>query len=220
MLPSLPDLKAIFFDLDNVLVFSEVLHFKSWQKVIQQYGISPNAIHFESMIGISDLAQAKQLIKEFSIDEDTNTLWELKRTTFLELSTQGFESPSGRDSFLERISPSYIVGLVSSSGQKVINSVLKLEKISHYFDFIIGHEDCLRHKPDPLPYQQALAQANVEPHQALVIEDSVSGIKAALGASVPVIGLLKDQTPDQILKEIKYFTNFNDIDRWIEGKAI
>jgi len=207
----LPNLKAVFFDLDDVLVFSETTHTKAWQMSLPKFGINPNEIDFQSLVGISDMQQAIRFKEQFALKEDPKLLFELKRNTFFELSKMGFKSPLGRNSFLERLSQSVIVGVVSSSVQKVINQVLSLEEISSFFHFIIGYEDCERHKPDPLPYQNALARAGIKPHEALVIEDSVSGIRAAQSALIPVVGILKDQRPDQILKEVKYFSHFSEI---------
>lgn len=211
LLPSPTHLKSIFFDLDDTLVFSEKTHTQAWHLLLPAFGIDPKQIDFQSMTGMSDMEQAKRFTQTFKLKEEPQLLWELKRKTFLELIKNGFESAQGRNTFLTCLADKYTLGVVSSSPQRVINEVLKLEKIHHYFNFIIGYEDCIRHKPDPLPYQNALVQANVEPHEALVIEDSFTGITAAKRASIPVIGILKDQRPEQIINDVKYFHNFSEI---------
>ncbi|MBN9286814.1 MAG: hypothetical protein BGO43_05330 [Gammaproteobacteria bacterium 39-13] len=213
----LKNLKAIFFDLDNVLVFSEEMHFKSWQEVVKQFGIDPNQLHFQNLIGIADSKQAQLLKTQFNVQEDANLLWELKRKSFSSLIQQGFTAPLGRNEFLSKVSQKFITGVVSSSGNHVIQEILSLEKITNFFKFVIGHEDCSKHKPDPLPYLKALEIARVEPHEALVVEDSMSGILAAQKAEIPVIGILKDQTPDQLLPNVKYFTSFNEVNHWLYG---
>ncbi len=213
MLPP-ADLKAIFFDLDNVLVFSEVVHFVSWQKVMEQIGLDPNLLDFQSLIGISDSTQAVILKEKFDIQLDATTIWQMKRAAFFKLIPQGFSSPAGRKTFLTTCQQ-YITGVVSSSGTQVIQEVLDVEKIVPYFDFIIGHEDCIRHKPDPLPYLLALEKAQIKPNQALVIEDSPAGIQAALKANIPVIGIFKDQTSDQLIDNITYFKSFDEVNSWL-----
>ncbi|MBS0290662.1 MAG: HAD family phosphatase [Proteobacteria bacterium] len=215
MLKPIQELKAIFFDLDNVLVFSEVMHFKAWQMVMHELGVDPNLLDFQSLMGISDSAQSVILKERFGISESATTIWSMKRSTFATLLPTGFSSPEGRNDFLEKASQQYITAVVSSSGNTVIQAVLNTQNISSYFDFIIGHDDCERHKPDPLPYLYALEKAQIKAAQALVIEDSPSGITAALNAQIPVIGILKDQTPDQLLPNITYFNSFTEISHWL-----
>lgn len=183
----LPNLRAVFFDLDDTLVFSESAHTKAWYLSLPQFGINPKEIDFTSMVGMSDMRQAALFKALFKIKETAESICEMKRNNFLELIKQGLDSPLGRNAFLESLSKKYVIGIVSSSPQRVIKDVLHLEKIADFFHFIVGHEDCTRHKPDPLPYQNALTSAKVAPHEALVIEDSVTGITSAMNASIPVI---------------------------------
>jgi beta-phosphoglucomutase-like phosphatase (HAD superfamily) len=204
-------LKAIFFDLDNVLVFSEMVHFEAWQIVMKSHGVVLNAIDYHNMIDINDFRQAKQLVATHSLPETIEELWERKRQTFLALIKNGFTCASGRNAFLEDCSQKYTLGVVSSSGKQVVNNILEHENLISFFQFVIGYEDCEFHKPHPLPYQMALNIAGISSNEALVIEDSVSGIMAAKQAHIPVLGLLKDQTPEQIVEDVHYFEDFNQI---------
>lgn len=214
MLPSLSGLKAIFFDLDNVLVFSELTHFKAWQKVMPQFSVDPEQLHYQSMMGVSDLKLAHLFQHQFKIDATPEVIWKTKLQAYLDLlTTEKLESPIGRNAFLEKVTQLYTIGLVSSSNSEPIHRILQTENMATHFDFIIGHEDCLKHKPDPTPYQKALSLAQVESHEALVIEDSVAGITAAQAAGIPVVGIYKDQSPEQLIKGVTYFNDFEEIHR-------
>src|SRR5437773_2051719 len=94
-------LKAIFFDLDDVLVFSETTHTKAWQLTLARHGVSTDTIDFERFIGVTDMQQAKQFKETLNLEEDHQTLFEAKRNTFLDLAKSGLESPAGRHFFLE-----------------------------------------------------------------------------------------------------------------------
>ena len=208
-------LKAVFFDMDNVLVFSESTHDKAWRQVISAFNRDPNLIDYQSIIGTCDMQLANEFIEQFQLDATPESLWDLKYKAYLDLIHAGFEAPTGRDAFVETMSNRYVTGVVSSSSQTAIHQILHNEHIHHHFDFIISHEDCIRHKPDPLPYQQALALAQVEPHEALVIEDSVAGVTAALNAAIPVLGIFKDQSPEQLIKGVPYFNSFDEIQAFL-----
>src|SRR5688572_1996619 len=100
--------------------------------LLPTFGIDPQQIDFQSMTGMSDMEQAKRFTETFKLNKEPQLLWELKRKTFLELVNDGFESAPGRNTLLENLAKNYTLGVVSSSPQKVINEVLKLEKI---YDF-------------------------------------------------------------------------------------
>lgn len=212
-------MKAIFLDLDDVLVFSEGPHAQAWQIALNELGIDPSTIDFQSMVGMSDFNQAIQFKQIYSLQPDPLTICDLKRDTFLELTKKGFESAAGRNEFLEQAARQHILAVVSSSPRRVIERVLSIEKILQHFQFIVSFEDCDQHKPHPMPYQKALVGANVLPHEALVIEDSVTGITSAKNAGIPVIGLLKDQRPEQILSDTRYFNNYVEIQAALLGAA-
>lgn len=207
----LTDLKAIFFDLDDVLVFSEATHTQAWQLSLQKEGVNPHDIDFHRFAGVCDMRQAQEFKTLFKLTLSPEQLFENKRNAFLSLLHTGLEAPPGRDDFLTMASQTYLTAIVSSSVQTVVHAILAAEKIANFFQFVIAYEDCPQHKPDPLPYQQALRRAGIAPTEALVIEDSVSGITSAQQAEIPVIGLRKNQRPDQILTDVPYFNNFTEI---------
>lgn len=209
-------LKAVFFDLDNVLVFSEQMHFEAWQQVMQQLEKNPDDLEFEKMIGIVDSRQAVIIQEQFAIPLTAHAIWEMKRNAFFKLIPQGFAAPLGRNAFLEKISSTYFTGVVSSSGVEVIEQILAAENIRSHFQFIIGHENCANHKPNPLPYLMALEKAGCAPHEALIIEDSPAGIQAAKNANIPVIGIFKDQTPEQLFTDVRYFDTFTEVSAWLD----
>lgn len=210
-------MKAIFLDLDDVLVFSEGAHTQAWEITLTEFGVDPSQIDFQSMVGINDRDQAAHFKATFAMPADVMTICELKRDTFLELTKNGFESALGRNQFLENAASKHILAVVSSSPRRVIERVLKIEKIAHYFQFIIAHEDCQKHKPDPMPYLKALEHAKVAPAQAVVVEDSMSGIQAAKNANIAVIGLFKNQRPDQIMADTAYYHDYMEIQKALLG---
>jgi len=210
------DIQAIFFDLDNVLVFSEIFHAKAWYKTIAEWGFSAQDLPYHEMVGRSDPIQAKEIRQKFSLSKSAEELCQIKTEHFLSLSISGFDAPIGRDAFLKKVASTYKVGVVSSSFNRVVQHILKAEDIDKHFVFTIAYEDCTKHKPNPEPYLKALEKFGLMPHQALVIEDSISGIRAALNAQIPVVGILKDQTPEQRIEGVTYFSSFTELDDWFE----
>ncbi len=57
------------------------------------------------------------------------------------------------------------------------------------FDLIVSGDDATRPKPFPDAYLQACAALEVAPAEAVAIEDSPTGVRAAVAAGVPTIGV-------------------------------
>ena len=70
--------------------------------------------------------------------------------------------------------------------EKVVNSVIGPERLSK-LDVIMAGDDVTRKKPDPLIYNLAREVVNLPANKCVVIEDSMVGLRAALGASMPCI---------------------------------
>lgn len=62
-----------------------------------------------------------------------------------------------------------------------------------------------RNKPDPSIYQYAVQTLGLKPEECVALEDSASGVKAAVRAKIPVIGYIGgrhiDQTPAGLAKK-------------------
>lgn len=52
--------------------------------------------------------------------------------------------------------------------------------LSNYFKAVVLGEECERAKPYPDPYQKGLAVLGLQPHEAIVFEDSPAGRRACM----------------------------------------
>lgn len=58
---------------------------------------------------------------------------------------------------------------------------------------VVLGEECERAKPHPDPYLRGLELLGLAPHEALVIEDSPAGLRAAVAAGIPAVGITSGQ---------------------------
>ena len=79
--------------------------------------------------------------------------------------------------------------ICSSFSLSAIRDFLQRALPHFLFDSIVSREHYSRRKPDPEPYLTLLSRAQVLSTEAVVIEDSVTGVQAAQAASIPVIRL-------------------------------
>mmetsp|Transcript_27048 Transcript_27048/g.66321 ORF Transcript_27048/g.66321 Transcript_27048/m.66321 type:complete len:256 (+) Transcript_27048:88-855(+) len=86
--------------------------------------------------------------------------------------------------------PSIAVGICSAATkagfEKVVNAIVGPERLSK-MDVIMAGDDVTKKKPDPLIYNLAREKIGLPASKCVVIEDSMVGLRAAMGANMPCI---------------------------------
>ncbi|MEX8498707.1 MAG: HAD-IA family hydrolase [Leptothrix ochracea] len=80
--------------------------------------------------------------------------------------------------------------IATTTSRSNVNALLRGmlgEDWQRYFAGVVCGEDVEHKKPDPEVYLRALADVGVEPYEALAMEDSAPGLKAARAAGVPAL---------------------------------
>jgi len=54
--------------------------------------------------------------------------------------------------------------------------MLSALQLGSYFEAVVLGEECARAKPHPDPYLQGLSLLGLQPHEAIVVEDSPAGV--------------------------------------------
>jgi len=85
-------------------------------------------------------------------------------------------------------------GLATMSHCEQVKKVLKIIELEDHFDYIITRDE----KPNPEIYLNMLEKLKVNRKEAIIIEDSVSGIKAAQAAGIIVFAVTNSLTRDKV----------------------
>ena len=183
--------KAIFFDLDGVLIDSERAKEKIFEDYVDLKGYAIPHERFYRLIGSHksldpwksvmeglDLPKPyKEIAKE--IEEYEVICWrelDLKKIIFHDVL------PS-----LKKIKASGIkTALASSSDMEYIKRILAIDDLESWFDLVVSCDDFKKSKPDPEIYLYCLNYFGLSKDECLVIEDSPFGILAAKNAGIKV----------------------------------
>ncbi len=106
------------------------------------------------------------------------------------------------------------LGVVSAKRRKKIQEDLDYYQISHFFDVIIGAEDCSIHKPSPDPIIKACSRLRIEPTPKTVayIGDTIFDIQAAKAANVCSVGMLYGAHGYDLFSSSPNLTTFRILD--------
>lgn len=208
-------LKAVLFDMDGVLVDSEVLHGKAAVNTLEQVGLAVTLEYCFKFIGSTTSKMMQTIINEFNLPctlEQLLTLYREEKHKLLE--TEGYDRiPYTKDLIISLKERGIKLAIASSSTLDEIHYVTNSFGIHSYFDKIISGATLEHPKPAPDIYLKAASELGVERDECLVIEDSMFGVMAAVAASMPVIGFINKNSGNQDLSKADILIEgFEEID--------
>ncbi|WP_176202445.1 HAD family phosphatase [Geobacillus sp. LEMMY01] len=180
-------MKAIIFDFDGLIVDTETAWFEAYKEAMNVYGMDLPLERFVECVG-SDNAPLYEFVRQ-QLGENCNIEEiEAKAASFYQIKMKTPQAREGVKDYLEEAKQlGYKIAIASSSRKEwVIHYLNKLGLLS-YFEVIMTSEDVEKIKPAPDLYQKALAALDVRPDEAVVFEDSLNGLQAALAAGVKCV---------------------------------
>ena len=212
--------KALIFDLDGVLVTTDVLHFNAWKALAEELGIN-NFTKADNarQRGVSRMASLEVVLEKTDrvfTDEEKIALADKKNTNYvksLDTLTKADVLP-GVFEFLDFLKEK---GVKIALGSASKNAPLILEKtgLSDKFDAISCGLDTTKSKPDPEVFLVAAKKLGMDPADCVVFEDSDAGIVAAKAGGMLAFAVGEAKTNPQadfISDSIDTYDYRNDTD--------
>jgi beta-phosphoglucomutase len=185
------DIRAFIFDLDGVIADTAEYHYQSWQQLADEEGLPFNRQDNEALLGVSRRESLRRLLKGKAIDETTAQAWMERKnqyfSVFLNQMTPDNLLPGIRRFLDEALASGFKLGVASSS--RNARAVLKQLQIYDRFEAVADALTVVNNKPAPDLFIWAAGYLRVSPPNAIVIEDSESGVEAALAGGFRVIGI-------------------------------
>lgn len=185
-------IKAVIFDMDGVIVDSEPIQSKSWEKLLHERGITPifNENGFIHEIGSTGDKSYLKIMKSHNITEDLQTIRKRRREIFVKILQENLTPNPGLIKLLEEIKKKKLkIAVASNRLLEHVYLVLDELHIRTFFDAVIGPRSDLRHKPFPDIYIETAKELGLIPSECIAIEDSDIGIISAKAAGMKTIAL-------------------------------
>ena len=193
----------VIFDCDGVLVDSEIISAQVTSDCLKEIGVDLSAGYFlETYRGKSVADCIRMITAELSGQDSWKNLSEPERQergatfwryvqlqTLVACETQ-LEPVHGIMPVLDYLRDHQIPFCVASNGkhEKMRMTLAKTEIMPYVQGRVFSFEDVTRGKPAPDLFLHAAKTLNIEPAKAIVVEDSLTGIQAALAAGMRPLG--------------------------------
>lgn len=200
-------IKAVFFDMDGVLIDAKDWHYEALNKALKLFGIEINRYdHLNAFDGLPTKIKLKMLSKRYYLPEELHPfINEIKQAYTEELVYQQCHPMFHHEYALSKLKHGgYQIAVCSNSIKKTIELMMDRAGLTTYIDLIVSNEDVTKAKPDPEMYQKAIENFGLDPKECIVIEDNPNGILAgkASGASVLEVANVYDVNYENIIRKI------------------
>jgi HAD superfamily hydrolase (TIGR01509 family) len=190
----------VLFDFDGVLVNSEPFYNNTWARLLEPLGKT-----FEDSLLTGKTNH--QFLSQFNFD--SATIEDLLERKFVH--EKDFFEHEKMDSrilyFLQSISKSYEMGIVSNNTSSNILSYLEKNECLDLFKNIVTPDSKLAPKPSPDLYLYALKKFDKLVGRTLVIEDSQIGMESAKAAGIHCYLINYQNLEEDLFSLYTYLTN-------------
>ena len=183
-------MEAVIFDMDGVLTDSEPVITKAAMLALAEFGVSASEADFHPFTGTGE----DRFIGGVAELHGVPYRLEMKKRTYeiyLDIVDAEIGIYPGISEMLASLAAMGIKMAVASSADAVkVKANLRAAGIGlHQFSAVCSGEDVVHKKPAPDIFLLAAEQLGVLPESCLVVEDAVSGVKAAITAGMRCVGI-------------------------------
>ncbi len=185
------NIRALIFDLDGVLTNTPWLHYESWKRLAEDEQLPFTLEQHYQMQGLVRRDSLNVFLNGAPIDEPTaQVLMDRKNAYFME-SLQRLSPADCLPGAAEMIQEGRAAGLKIGLGSSSQNARQVLERLdlTHLFNVIGDGHTVNRHKPAPDIFLWVADQLGIAPQEAIVFEDSVAGMQAAVAGGFWRVGV-------------------------------
>jgi beta-phosphoglucomutase len=201
-----PSLGAVIFDCDGILVDTEPLHYRAFQKILVPLGLGHDFEHYmEYFIGFDDRDAFLHAFREAGRELDLQTLKSLieaKANALQKQIEQGVPTFPGVVELVRDLEGRGMPMAVASGALRhEVYAFVKSLGLNGAFCAVVAAEDVKKSKPDPETYvmavervRQAMGRPELSAASCIAVEDTPAGIESARCAGLFVVGVTNSFT--------------------------
>jgi beta-phosphoglucomutase len=190
--------KGVIFDMDGVLIDSHPVHKKVWTQFLASLNrpVSDKDLDF-----VLDGGKREEILRHFLGDLSPQQIREYgqRKNDLFKESERDLRLVSGIVEFLGTLEAAgFQMAVATSASSARTHDILGRLGILPRFAAVVTGDDVANGKPDPEIFVRAAKGLNLSTKNLLVVEDAVSGVKAAKSAGMKCLGIAKDARSEML----------------------
>lgn len=180
-------IEAVVFDMDGVLVDSEVYWKLSREAFAHDRGQVWTEDDQRAAMGRNTIEWAHVMKERLRLEMSLEAIIEDIKARVIAHYEQAMPVRPGALEAVKLAASRYRVALASGSPKDIIQRVMQLTELDKIFEFMLYGDDFPNGKPAPDVYLAALDLLGVPASQSVGIEDSSNGVRALYNAGMYII---------------------------------
>lgn len=177
-------IETLIFDLDGTLVDSEPLQFQAFNEVFSQHGHPVSPTEYDQW---RHWQVIPRWIESRGLTLHPDPIRRAKKAVYDRLIRDQITLKPGAKQLVESASTHFRLAIASGSRRESIEQCMSKFDLLQHFEILCSTADVGHGKPHPAVFIQAARQMSILPTNAVVIEDSVTGLEAANAAGMRCI---------------------------------
>ncbi len=218
-----PDLQAVIFDCDGILVNTEPLHYRAFQEVLVPMGLGHDfESYLEHFVGFDDRDAFIYAFKEAGLYLAPTTLdrlMEAKARALLNLIGQGVPGFPGVVELVRELANRGVPMAVASGALRhEVDAFIASLDLNGVFHAIVAADEVEKSKPDPETYilaierlRQLQGEMRLDPMNCIAIEDTPAGIRSAKTAGLLVVAVTNSFSLPELTEADKVIDSLSEL---------
>jgi HAD superfamily hydrolase (TIGR01509 family) len=183
-----PRVRAVIFDLDGVIVDSEIWWDAARQAFAAERGRAWSEEDRHAVMGANSRQWSATMRARLAIDDAPATIERaIVDSVVARYEREGAPAIDGAVEAVRRIAAILPTGLASSAHREVIDAALAATGLEAVFRVVVSSDEVSQGKPEPDVYLEAARRLACPPRACLVVEDSYNGVRAAKAAGMTCV---------------------------------
>lgn len=212
----MPDIRALIFDMDGVIVDSNPWHRVAWVEYNRSLGFEMTEAMQQRMYGKRNDELIREFFGEHLSDAEVSARGAAKELLYRDMMTPHLKDAlvPGIGDFLAR-HRHLDLAVATNAEPPNVDFVLGQTGLRPLFRVVVNGHEVSNAKPHPEIYLRVAEELRVPPGDCVVFEDSHTGVEAALAAGMRVVGI--STTHEDLAGVSLSIRDFTDpaLERWM-----
>lgn len=184
-------IRAVIFDFDGLIVDTESTGYLTWREIFEQHGHELPVERYAQAVGTDFLTGSYDPRRDLEQLTGRKFDWDAvevaRKTHENELRKHLHLLPGVANLLQEAAALNLRIAIASSSPRTWIDSWMDQLGLHDHFHHISTVDDTGKVKPDPSLFLHAAEKLGVSTDEAIIFEDSLNGLRAAMAAGIRCI---------------------------------